>query len=100
MAGQGKCLCIHALDGFETYKIDIDTIGVRPIWYEVDQRRPPSMRDILLYAEGEIHVGWDEAVQPEEEPSFCISLRDSRSCMILEGVTHWTLLPKKPGEGS
>ncbi len=28
-----KCLCIHALDGYETYKIDDNTIGVRPIWF-------------------------------------------------------------------
>ncbi len=41
-----KCLCIHALDGFETYKIDDHTIGVRPFWH--DAKRNPPRKDIPI----------------------------------------------------
>jgi hypothetical protein len=41
-----KCLCIHALDGYETYKIDDHTIGVRPFWY--DAKKVPPRKDIPI----------------------------------------------------
>lgn len=34
-AEPSKCLCIHAIDGYETYFIDDNTIGVRPTWFDV-----------------------------------------------------------------
>lgn len=42
-----KCLCIHALDGFETYKIDENTIGVRAIWYDA-RTNPPKKKGRYL----------------------------------------------------
>lgn len=67
-------------------------------WIDAVKTPPPAMQDVLLYADGEILLGWNESVQPEEDPSYCVALRDSRSCMSLENVTHWMQLPKKPNE--
>ena len=41
-----KCLCIHALEGYETYKIDDHTIGVRLIWF--DAKITPPRKDIPI----------------------------------------------------
>jgi hypothetical protein len=89
-------LPIHARDGVEPFKSDKHTIVVCPIWIDATKVPAPAMRDVLLYAEGKIYVGWNESTEPEEDPVYCIDLRDSRSAMVLEGVTHWMILPEKP----
>lgn len=42
-----KCQCFHALDGYETYKIDDNTIGVRPFWISVKDRLPDDNQNVL-----------------------------------------------------
>ncbi len=57
-----KCLCIHALDGYETYKIDDNTIGVRPIWISVNDKEVPKTGKFLFsYHCGIGLVSWGQA---------------------------------------
>lgn len=41
-----KCLCISALDGYETFMINENTIGVRPFWK--DAKTIPPRKDIPI----------------------------------------------------
>jgi hypothetical protein len=50
------------------------------------------MKDVLLLSDGKIYMGWDECVQPEENPSYCSF--DPK--FDAELVTHWMPLPKPP----
>ena len=59
-------------------------------WISVGELAPPAMEDILLLAGDYIVKGWNECVQPEEDPSYC-SYQDFDS----DEVTHWMYLPKK-----
>jgi hypothetical protein len=45
-----QCLCIHAIDGDETYKIDNNTIGVRPIWHDAIKNPPKEKGRYLIMA--------------------------------------------------
>ncbi len=90
------CLHIHAIDGYETYKMDESTIGVRPIWIDVKKSPPPPMRTVLLCVKGEVVVGWNESVQPEEDPSYCSWECWPEDSEGSDGVTHWMPLPKPP----
>lgn len=89
-----RCLSIHAIDGYEAYKIDDNTIGVRPIWYDVEKFPPPSMIDLLLCVEGKVILGWNESVQTNEEPSFCCWHEWPDQFLYGDGVSHWMHLPK------
>lgn len=89
------CSCVHALDGFETYKVDESTIGIRPIWFDAIKNPPPAMKDVLLVYEGRVITGWNESTQSEEDPSYCSC--EINDCFIgTEGVTHWMPIPKPP----
>ena len=99
-----KCLCIHALDGYETYKIDDSTIGVRPIWFNVKDRLPANDDDYLTYV---MDNGCSYRIEVQ---------RFYKNPRILKGiyadssthwekttwddniVTHWMPLPETPDE--
>lgn len=63
-------------------------------WISVKVERPPRMTDVLLLSDGEIYMGWDECIHPEEDPSFCCFDRTFDE----EAVTHWMELPEPPEE--
>lgn len=66
-------------------------------WKKIKSKEdaPPPMHDVLLYADGKILKGWNESVQPEEDPSYC-SCEDG--LLTPEEVTHWMKLPKAPND--
>jgi len=108
-----KCMCIHALDGYETYAIDDDKIGIRPIWYDVKNRLPelknnqPYSDDVLVfcishgepnemgfpntYPKGETYLSIDRLVLWSDTQK--ISFRCDR---FYGKVLHWMELPKPP----
>ena len=63
-------------------------------WISIKFDRPPRMREVLLFSDNDIYIGWDECVQPEEDPSFVSYDHDFDS----DCVTHWMYLPEKPGK--
>ena len=93
---RNKCLHIHAIDGYETFQIGENTIGVRPIWYDAKRNPPAPMQDVLLCIAGEVIMGWNESTQPEEEPSYCSWYPWPEGYINGEGVTYWMPLPKPP----
>lgn len=87
-----KCLCIHALDGYETYKIDEHTIGVRPIWFDAKKNPPDENEHVLVYdttegiCRGYLSYGsWQH---------FPLGSFAGDGCLF--SVTHWMQLPKAP----
>ena len=95
-----KCLCIHAIDGYETYMLDENTIAVRPIWIDAKKIAAPSMQTVLLCVEGKVIIGRNESVQPEKDPYYCSWDCWPDPCIQVENVTHWMPLPKPPMEDS
>ena len=107
------CSHWHAIDGYETYLVDANTIGVRPIWCDVKYRLPelmenlPHSRDVLAYwishgrsnemgfpntyAEGESYLSIDRLVLWSDTQE--ITFRCDR---FYGKVTHWMELPKPP----
>lgn len=65
-------------------------------WISVEDRPPPPMQTVILCYEGRSIVGWNESVQPEEDPSYCTWERCPWDLLGSEGVTHWMPLPKPP----
>jgi hypothetical protein len=62
-------------------------------WISVKDQPPPAMRDVLFLAGDYVFSGWNESVQPEEDPSYC-SHQDFDSDLI----THWMPYPKSIGK--
>ena len=64
-------------------------------WISLKNERPPSMVILLLtiYRNGlrDVAAGWDEAVQPEEDPSWCSC--DPGIDLFDYEVTHWMNFP-------
>jgi len=87
-----KCTCIHALDGYETYKIDDNTIGVRPLWIRVEQRLPEDGKDVLV----------SEKYRSLKTVKIGHRLGGSDPIWVddhgypMDKVTHWMPLPKPP----
>ena len=79
-------LNFKGFDNCETYVVDENTIGVRPKWISVKDRKPDNCEEVLInfgddcYALGSL-VG-------KRWYSF-----ESR---LLKKVTHWMPLPKPP----
>jgi len=58
-------------------------------WICVKDQVPPAMKDVLLLAGNLVVKGWNESVQPEEDPSYC-SYQDFDS----DEITHWMPYPQ------
>lgn len=82
-----RCLCVHAIDGYETYAIDSTTIGVRPKWISVkDEINLPEhlccyfvtdgINVTMAYYDFSGFVGYD--------------------WNLIKIVTHWMPLPNPP----
>lgn len=95
-----KCLSIHGLDGFETFKLDEKTIGVRPIWFDVNDRLPDLIdSEYLVFVQGN---------HGRKRIKLCkwvgvksigrILFRWLSSSFSYKEVTHWMPIPKPPGE--
>ncbi len=85
-----NCLHIHALDGFETYAIDENTIGVRPIWFSVKDKLPEEGVKVLSFSKFEKDIKVDYIIYAPEPLWACRLLSDEIE------VTHWMHLPKPP----
>jgi hypothetical protein len=64
-------------------------------WISVEDRPAPAMQTVILCYQGKSIVGWNESVQPEEDPAYC-SWEPSFRLLENEDVTHWMPLPKPP----
>jgi hypothetical protein len=51
------------------------------------------MKDVLFSAGTYVFSGWNESVQPEEDPSYC-----SREDFDSDEITHWMPYPKPQGK--
>lgn len=101
-----KCLCIHALDGYETYKIDDHTVGVRPFWINTKDRLPPHLEDVLfLYSDkkgSSFLTGWYDEDCEEWICTIVGFFRDlsEKACadshFKKNKVKYWMPLPVKP----
>jgi Protein of unknown function (DUF551) len=67
-------------------------------WIRTKDRIPPSMDTVILYVGGKVMVGWNEAVQPEEDPIYTSWEEWPESTLDGEGVTHWMALPDPPND--
>lgn len=102
-----KCLCIHALDGFETYKMDENTIGVRPIWFDVMVRKPTPSDSPILAVSSLNHFsaraleytdGWDGDGWYDTSHEYGMGLNEGEAHYHeYEGMKYWMPLPKPPG---
>jgi len=82
-----RCLCVQALDGYETYKLEDNIIGVRPIWFSVKDRLPPeNIRVLILCKDGYIEI--EKITYPKDNNLW--------SCISKEDITHWMPLPQPP----
>lgn len=86
-----KFLCIHALDGYETYAIDDVKIGVRPLWISVKDRLPNDDGRVLG-TDGKKH----EIVCCINSDCEWVGATNYGYLMSLQKVTHWMPLPKLP----
>lgn len=89
-------ISVLAVDGFETYVIDENTIGIRPIWLDIKEVPLPPFETVHLLVDGKVIVGWNESVEPEEIPAYCSWEQWPESFISGEGVTHWAPLLKAP----
>ncbi len=62
-------------------------------WISVKDRPSPPMQTVNLCINGKVLPGWNESVQPEEDPSYCTWEGEGFGA---EGVTHWMPLPEPP----
>lgn len=67
-------------------------------WISTKIRPAPPMETVQLCVDGKVIVGWNESIQPEEDPSYCSWEGWPESCISGEGVTHWAPLLKAPRE--
>ena len=81
-----KFITIKGMDGYETYKIDDNTMGVRPIWISVKDRLPND-RDCVLASDGE-QVGEYYFMKDHFETDEGYSIN----------ATHWMPMPNPPEE--
>jgi hypothetical protein len=70
--------------------------GKKMIWIDAKKIPAPPMRTVILCYEGKAIVGWNESVQPEEDPSYCSWEPCPWTLLGDEGVTHWMPLPEPP----
>ncbi len=91
-----KCLSIIGIEGYETYKIDDNTIGVRPKW--IDSKIIPARKDISIiiisrfYKEPDV-VRWDEYCSRGETTIF------QNNCGYNtkeEDILYWMPFPSLP----
>ncbi len=84
---------ISGSDGYETYPIDNNHIGIRPKWISVldIKNLPESLEDVLFTDGKEVFKGF-------RIESFDKEYNDWHSVteFVIQKVTHWMPLPKPP----
>lgn len=84
--------CPRCADG----EIALCDVCDRPNWFDVSERPPIPMETVHLLVDGKVIIGWNEAVQDDEDPSYCSYESWPESCLRGEGVTKWAPLLKAP----
>jgi hypothetical protein len=84
---QSKCLCMHALNGYETYAIDDHTIGVRPIWnvFNDDDKRLENHKSYYITDGKNCDLAYWDMDRFVGQDDYCVA-----------PVTHWMELPPPP----
>lgn len=83
-------LSFCADEGYETYKIDDNTIGVRPVWIKMSDRLPAYNQEILA---------WGPLLRSPYHMTFRKEFYNLWVEVIIgsmENITHWMPLPKPP----
>ncbi len=89
-----KCIRILGIDGYETYRIDENTISVRPKWIKIPETvsLPENFEEVLFTDSHEVFKGY--RFKPDvEHPDMWFCGEET-----IHGVTHWMSLPKPPKE--
>jgi hypothetical protein len=91
-------LCIDALDGYETYKIDENTIGVRPKWIEARKKTPRKDIPILILTEfcemPDVVIWLEDGTYGQ--PGFFESNNEYE--IKEEDITYWMPAPEPPND--
>lgn len=92
---------IIGVEGYETFAIDSNSIGVRPKWISVNDKLPENWDPVLAYAKNNqdskdyrfpyLIGNYFEAYYHDGIWEECVD-----GCRI--NVSHWTLLPEPPKE--
>lgn len=94
---QDICTHIHALDGYETYLIDENTIGVRPMWINVKDKLPEEYKLVLVNGDDGVFRAYRD--NDAEYTSWqCSPIGSYAGDGCVFGITHWMPLPEKPNE--
>ena len=95
-----KFITIKGMDGYETYKIDDNTMGVRPVWISVKDKLPENNKVLAIFkSEKNViynmrHDGWFR------NTIYSCRMRDNQFIIESHGpilpATHWMPLPNPP----
>lgn len=88
-------LNIKGLDGYETFAIDGNTIGVRPKWIKCSDRLPKHQQDIIFFVKDRERSFAGVFVASNKNP-FHESLDGWN--FIDEEIIYWMPLPELPKE--
>ncbi len=95
-----KPLSIQGIDGYETYKIDENTIGVRPKWIEA--RNQPARKDIPILVLTEFSEMPDVVIWIEDgtygQPGFFESNNEYETKE--QDITYWMPAPEIPEQNN
>lgn len=64
-------------------------------WISIKESDAPPMKTVILCVLGEVIVGWNESVDPDEDPSYC-SWQRWPGGISGDGVEYWMPLPAPP----
>lgn len=62
-------------------------------WISVKDKAPPPLETVILADKGQVIVGWNASICPEEDPVYYAYESDHDF-----SVSHWIPLPKPPKE--
>jgi hypothetical protein len=91
-----KTISLVGCDGYESYKIDGSTIGIRPKWISVKDRLPEFDIHVLAHDTQRSYICFRrEEIEYNEHWGICEDC--DCSCQGCTGaITHWMPLPDPP----
>jgi len=92
--GPAKQIKMLGFDGFETFKIDDVTIGIRPKWISVKDEFPENGHYVLAFDGSDIFiVKFNRTSRAKKIEGY---FSGSCECEDFNEITHWIPLPHTP----